>query len=110
MYAAALAVMVSVVAMGAKICKFTATVVTVTAGDRGAMTVRFAPAGPVVVRLHCIGAMKFSDIKLPVVTEMVSEVLAITVSVSALFAVMVMVFARGALMNTLIESVTIVTV
>ena len=54
--------------------------------------------------------MKFNDVKLPEVTEMVSEVLAITVSVSALFAVIVMVFAKGALMNTLMESVTIVTV
>ena len=43
---------VTVTAIGAKMNKLTATVVTVTAGDRGALTVRFAPTGPVVVRLH----------------------------------------------------------
>ena len=54
--------------------------------------------------------MKFNVVKLPEVTVMVSEVLAMTVSVSALFAVMVMVLAWGALMNTLMESVVMVTV
>ena len=57
MNVAALAVIVTVPAMGAVMCMEAEGAVTVMTGDKGAMMVRFDPIGPVVTTLHAVGEM-----------------------------------------------------
>ena len=54
MYVAVLAVIVTVSARGAAMYMLADGAVTVTAGDRGAMIVRFDPMGPVAVKLKAV--------------------------------------------------------
>ena len=57
MYVASLAVTVTVFAMGAVMCIKAAGVVIVTAGDMGAIAVKFDPIGPVPMKLQAAGEM-----------------------------------------------------
>ena len=89
-------------------CMKRAGAVTVTAGDRGAMIVMFAPIGPVVEKVHAIGAMKFSVVKELAVNVTVVDIGAISVSVVAAFAVMVRVTTFGRFRNKAVADVVTV--
>ena len=87
-----------------------ASAVTDTDGDRGAMIVRFAPSGPVLENIHAAGEMKLNVFKMTVVIVMVKEdIPAKIVRVSAWAAVMVREVALGRLRNIADASVVMVT-